>query len=89
MLRTLYVQIIGNRTIGLVWGTQRGAVNTDSRLTSRLGQIWRKLIARLKDWDYILEAVGSHGRLLRRGVAGRSARRLMWPLGVLQAGEAM
>ena len=32
-----------------------------------LGQIWRKLIASLKDLDYILVAVGSHGRCLRSG----------------------
>lgn len=42
-------------------------MNSDSRLESRLGQIWRKLIARLKDSDCLLEAMGSHGRCLRSG----------------------
>lgn len=38
---------------------------------SRLGQIWRKLMTSLKHSDYILEVMGSHGRLFRREVAGR------------------
>ena len=42
-------------------------MKSDSRLESRLGQIWRKLIARLKDSDCLLETVGSHGRCLRSG----------------------
>lgn len=64
-------------------------MDSELRLESRLGQVWSKLVANLKDSDHILEAVGSHGRLWKRGVAGRRARRLMWPLRGLQAGEAV
>lgn len=45
-----YVQVIGDRTIGLEWRTQRGVIDSESRLESRWGQKWRKLIASQRIW---------------------------------------
>lgn len=45
-----HVQIVGDRTIGQEWRTQRGAVDMESRLESRWGQEWRKLIASQRIW---------------------------------------
>lgn len=78
-IRNAVCHLMGNRAFGLEWGTQREAVDSESRLGSGLGQVWRKLVANVKDSDHVLEAVRSHGRLLRRG----------WPPCALQAGEAV
>lgn len=45
-----YVQVIGDRTIGLEWRTQRGVIDSESRLESRWGQKWRKMIASQRIW---------------------------------------
>lgn len=69
-------QLIGNRTIR--WGGTQGViVVSELRLESRLGPVWSKLVAHLKDSDHTLGAVGSHGRLWKRGVAGRPVRSLI------------
>lgn len=52
-------QLIDNRTVGLEWGTQKGTVDSDCRLESRLGQVWSKLAMKLKGSDHELKAVGA------------------------------